>query len=161
MKTLLMVLFFLYAKTTMANLATKEYAPKKLSVINFDTATDSDIQKLLGPPNEKSEKPQKTLYFYNLNGIDFDTTFCFKKNKLVYFYILNPEKKSMLADFKNAFSEKEIITALKNASAEIGHQKGRSFRVTNIQLGMEAEFSAGANNELKSLTFWRPGSPKP
>ena len=139
----------------------KKIIPEKLQSFKFSTSKTADVQKTLGDAKQTKQSGQETTLFYNLNGVDFDTSLGFKSDKLVYIYLSHIPGSLSFLDFEGLFSKADIETALKEMNKVKGHEKGRYFELTHKKEGLRLRFQNTDKKLLLSATVWTPGQAKP
>lgn len=162
MKNLFLSLFIITLLTPdfgRASEISKIVLSPKLQLLSFEVSTPSDVEKLLGKPKETEKKNDELIYFYNLNGVDYDTTVSFRKNKLHYLIVSNTHLK--FSDFKKYFTEKDLKKSAQEMSQQTGHEKGRYFKITHVQGGFQGRFSNSQQKQLIEATLWKEGRPAP
>jgi hypothetical protein len=151
----------LFASSSFATSLFKKVLPSQISAFVFEKTSTDEVTKALGAPKEKKITDKETVFFYNLKGVDFDTTLGFKENKLLYIHLSQGLSPWTYSDFKGFFDDRELQLSFKEMLGQKGHEKGKFFQLRSIKEGFEGRFSTMPKKDLLSITFWKAGMTQP
>ena len=136
--------------------AIKERLPKKIAWIEPGITEKDEVLKKLGKP-DKAEKS----FFYNISGLDYDTTISFKKDKVAYIFH-SPVQTIAFSEIQKLLPVGQTKKADQTVIPEQPlHERGRVFNVTVEAEGVLIRVSNTKLKMVESFTLWQPGKKAP
>lgn len=136
----------------------EQLLPKEMKKFVFKKTTSAQVVKALGKPKEIDKGEKETIYYYNKNGVDYDTVLSFRSNKLHYIFLSNLKTPPSLQELKLFFSEEDIHQAIEKAKFGTTHESGRFIELENKKEGLKVRLRNNDKREVHEITFWQKGS---
>lgn len=118
--------------------------------------TPAEVAKVLGPAKEVDRKGRETVLHYDLQGIDFDTSFRFTDAKLQAIHLAAFVAPLRFPDFTGYFSMEELHAARERSIQPVSHESGRFIDLGNPAKGLYLRLSNTPALHVLELTLRAP-----
>ena len=143
--------------SALAQAGAEQFLPAEMKGFVFKKTTPSQVAKALGKPKEIDKSKRETIYYYNRNGVDYDTVLSFRNNKLFYILLSNLKTPLSFNELKTIFTEEDLKKAIEEANIGTAHETGRAINLVSKKEGLKVRLTNSERREVQEITFWQKG----
>jgi hypothetical protein len=150
-----LILTILVCSSGKSHAGAEQFLPKEMRKFVFQKTTSADVVKALGKPKEIDKGQKEVIYYYNKNGVDFDTVLSFRNNKLHYIFLSNIKDPPSLKELKLFFTEQDFLKALEDSKFGATHEAGRFVDLENKKEGLKVRVRNNDKRDVHEITVWK------
>ena len=131
------------------------FLPTALSSIKVGISSENDLLKALGEPLEIRQHENDLNFYYNLTGINYDTSIGLQANKVSYMiYSPSSEVSLVLDDLKPYIPQYIIDQAYQQLGAPAtSHSHGQTFELVSEDNSLKVVVWNNTKQSIKTLLF--------